>query len=299
MSERERPDLLCTEGLIDSGVVDFVWNQGWRKATADSLRKAQHGWSDENPVTTLPKKAVLACFCVHFPDVCGDLRHNYSHGRYVIISRDGDPPLREDFPDCVHHVFGINVASGNPRVTPIPMVFHAFWGFGEEIANAMVKPRKKTNRVLVSYSIDMPGAKHSPAYDARFTAIEYFRDKPWATVNEKLLQWQTRTGYISTPYPWGDYLALLREHDYLVVPVGYGTERVAQWEAMVLGTIPICIRCPELLHFSDTPIAWVNDWSEVTPEWCDANIHLIEQRSLERLKLSHWVERVREKKAEL
>jgi hypothetical protein len=73
---------------------------------------------------------------------------------------------------------------------------------------------------------------------------------------------------------------------------------MAAWEAMWIGTIPICLRHPELLHFADLPIAFVDNWRDVTPEWCDANAGLI-NRSAEKVTLAYWVERIREKRLEI
>ncbi len=291
-------DLLCTEGLLDSGVVDFVWSRGFRPATGEALHKAQHGWppEDQSPGEPLPSRAVIVCFCVHFPEVLECLAKNYPGGRYIIISRDGDPSLKlGNWPDCVHHVFAIAVPRPDSRATAIPMGFHAFNGWAERLQPVKEIPRERVNRVLVSHSLDT-GSVYNATHE-RITSIEYFRDKPWATVQPRLLNRQPGEG-INGAEPWEAYTARLRQHDYLAVPIGYGVERVAQWEAMVLGTIPICIRRPEFSYFSDMPIAFVDSWTEVTEEWCDANLGII-NRPMDKLKLSYWADRIREKRAEI
>jgi len=289
-------DLLCTEGLLEAGVVDAVWGNGWRPPTGEALHKAQHGWpADDRSGVDLQSAAVVACFCVHFPDVLADLGRR--QGRYVVITRDGDPPLQGGWPDSVHHIFAINVEHPSPRVTPMPMAFHAFRDNVDQMAAASELPRLRGNRVLVSHSLDMPGSVYVAGHQ-RITAIERFRHEPWATVNNSLLGWATRTGPVWPSWNWPEYAARLREHDYLAVPVGYGTERIAQWEAIALGTIPICIRHPALSHFADMPIAFVDSWSEVTPEWCDAHIDML-RRPKEKITLSYWVARIREKRAEI
>lgn len=289
------PDLLCTEGLLNSGAVDCLWwGGGFARPVVEALRMAQHGYSSESLHAALPDRAVVSCFSVHFPSLMARL--SGSDGRYIVVSRDMDPGLRDEvWPSCVHHIFAISVAEANLRVTPIPSGFQAFW---DGVPNVALARRDRVARVMVSHSLDNPKSNHWPGYKERFTSIEYFRDKPWASVSEKLLGWATRESDIAQPWPAPEYRDKLRAHDYLVVPVGYGIERAAGWEAMAFGTIPICCRRPELLHFSDMPIAFVDDWSDVTPEWCDANL-LLRQRSTEKLKLSYWVERIREKRAEI
>ena len=292
-----RPDLFCVEGLLESGVVDFVWGCGFRAPTVDSLCAAQHG-IDRSPGMALPDRAVIACFSMQFPDLVRTLAAHHVSGRYVILSRDSDPgALNDDWPACIHHVVSGNAPKATPRLTPIPGAFGPFWQIVDKTVDALRVPRRHTNRVLVSYSIDTPGSVYHAGHE-RITAIEYFRDKPWATVNENLLGWATRAGPVWPSWRHAEYLALVREHDYLVVPCGYGVDRMAQWEAMALGTIPICKKHPALLHFAETPIAFVDDWTDVTPEWCEANKGAIE-RSQRLIALSYWVARFRALRAEI
>lgn len=293
-----RPNLLCTEGLLDSGVIDCLWwGNGWSVPTVDSLRKAQHGYSSDELLVSLPECAVIACFSTHFPSLMERLDNHHGDGDYVVVSRDSDPGLRDaDWPACVRHIFAISVATSNRRVTPIPAGFQTYWdGVCVEYGERPVR----ANRVAVAHSLDDPRSSRWPGYTERFTSIEYFRDKPWATVSEPLLGWATRENHIAQPWPGPEYRDRLREHDYLAAPVGYGVERAAYWEAMALGTIPICHRHPELLHFSDMPIAFVDRWEDVTPEWCDANLSLWQTKSTDKLKLSYWTDRIREKRVEI
>lgn len=287
--------LVSTEGLVEAGVVDLVWGYGWRAPTIESLRAAQHG-IDQSPSTiALPKRAVIYTFNMALPRLLSQLASEGGDGHYVVISRDGDPSFRSALPPCVHHVFAIN-ATARAGVTPMPTGAY-FSADQRYVRKAAELPRKQTGRVLVAYSLDMPGSVYGPTHE-RITAIEHFRDKPWATVAPELLGWATRPSHIVPTWSWPEYLAKVREHEFLAVPCGYGVDRAAGWEAMALGTIPISPRHPELLHFSDMPIAFVDNWQEVTPDWLDAHRGLIE-RSTEKIRLSYWVDRVREKRAEL
>lgn len=289
-------DFLCTEGLLESGVVDLVWGYGWRPPTIESMRQAQHGTDQSPSPLRLPPAAVISCFNVYLPRVLAQIAAENPGGQYIIVSRDGDPPLRVSPPPFVHHIFAINVSAPGPRVTPMPTGAYAFVEH-KHFDTALQIPRSRANRVLLGYSLDMPGSVYHAGHE-RITAIEYFRDKPWATVNERMLGWATRSGPIWSSWSWPEYQAFVRAHDYVVVPVGYGVDRMAAWEAIVLGAIPICLRHPELLHFADLPVAFVDGWQDVTPEWCDANLALRE-RSAEKLALRYWVDRVAEKRAEI
>jgi hypothetical protein len=300
-------DLLCTEGLVESGVVDYVWDRGWREPTGLSLREAQHqDFQYPNEGAKLPKRAVIACFVHYLPQVFQQIdRDGNSDGKYIIIVGPGDQSLNENggpncnvhgWPPFVHHIFGSAVIEKTERVTPMPMAFHAFRSGYRPLANVPPRTIPSSNRVLVSFSLDLSNVYHPGS--ERIQAIEHFRDKDWATVHPKLLGHSGRTEGVH-PWPWEEYLGKVRQHDYLACPVGYGIERIASWEALTLGCFPINFKHPELLHFADMPMAFVDSWADVTPEWCDANRNIIDRGrdstgAIEKLKLSYWVERIRE-----
>lgn len=287
--------MLSTDGLVDAGVVDLVWDRNqWFNASVDVLRAAQHGGPLVSEPVTLPSRAVIACFSVHFPDMMAQL--SGAGGKYIIIRRDGDASLVNGaWSACVHHVFAIN-AIANPRVTPMPTGVYVF-GEQEYLVAADATPRTREKRALVAYSLDMPGSVYHNGHE-RITAIEYFKHHPWASVNERLLGWASRTGPVWSSFSWPDYLLELRKHDYCIVPRGYGVDRMSAWESMALGTIPVSLKHPELMQFSDMAIAFVDRWEDVTAEWCDANLSVID-RPKEKLFLDYWVGRVKEKRVEI
>ncbi len=303
-----RPDLLCTEGLLESGVVDLVFNRGWYPPTLEALSAAQHGYAREGMQTVpLPNTAVISCFLSQFPYLVPWVERYNPTGRYILIVRDGDPSIRDgggpncnvrEWPSFIHHVFGINVLEGSSRVTPMPGAFWAFWNYSApDIPTALDIPRSRSNRVVVCHRYDGGGA-FRPGHE-RLTSVDYFRTKSWATVHPKMLTMQGGPPLdVCHLWPHAEFLAQLRAHDYHAVPIGYGVERTAPWEAMALGTIPIVRKHPEYLHFADMPFAFVDNWEDVTEDWCDANLGIAE-RSTEKLKLSYWVERIREKRSEL
>lgn len=304
----QRPDLLCTEGLLEGGVVDIVFNDGWRRPLPNSLRAAQHGidWPKEDPRIPLPNVAVIAAFMVHFPAVLERLARENPGGRYILVLRDGDPSVCEGggpscnvrhWPNFIHHIFAINVLERSSRVTPMPGAFWAFWDYSAlDISTAIQIPRKAEGRVLVCHRHD-GGAVFKEDHE-RVRCARYFAAQPWATTHPKLVDLPSRPLDVADLWPHMELLKRLRAHDYHAVPVGYGVERTSSWEAMALGTIPISLRHPELLHFADMPYAFVDRWENVTPAWCDANLHLRE-RSIEKLTLSYWLDAIREKRKEL
>jgi hypothetical protein len=284
-------DLLCSPTLIESGIVDAVWCGGWRQPKMENFNFHGPAASIEIDQTTivLPHTAVVLVHIHQFDNAMAALP---SDGHYIVIFREGDPSLTPQkvasLPKCVHHVFSINVIESHPLVTPMPMAFHMHLRCAS-LATEFAKVEKtNSNTVYAAFSVE--GYRNYPDHE-RNSCVRHFKDKAWATVPDALKQGE----WVTTPVKEEEYLKQVRAHRYLAAPMGYGVERIAYWEAMVLGTIPICRKHKELLHFSDMPIAFVNDWSEVTPQWCEDNLHLI-NRSIDKLRTGYWVDRINEKK---
>lgn len=284
------PDMLCTAFLIKSGIADAVWNSGWREPLVTNL----HRNADASKATgniTLPKNAVIIGYVEHANSIINDLP---SDGKYILILREGDGNLNiTNIPSSVRQIYAVNVTQSHPLVTPMPMAFH-HGGDDEgemcfklnDIKNSI--SRDKQNTVLATFSIE--GYKNNPQHE-RLSCLNYFKDKNWATMPNQLKNKE----WVTSPIYCTDYRKMLRYHDYLAAPIGCAYERIAYWEAMFLGAIPICLRHPALLHFEDMPIAFVNKWEDVTEEWCYNNLGII-QKNMDKITLSYWLDKINEMK---
>ncbi|MES2179815.1 MAG: hypothetical protein V4550_18285 [Gemmatimonadota bacterium] len=285
-------DVLHTEGLLE--VVDYIWNKGWRSPTGGNLRLAEGDSPREgNSSWDLPQKAVVAVFQRELPDVLRNLEQRYSNGHYVIIARDGDAKLehilgRRDLPSYIHHMFAV-YAPDHPRITSMPFALR--WASQVEGLENIIAtiPRTSVNKVLVAHQ-NLHWFR--PGHERR-TANAYFRDKPWATVYEAP----------DNQYPMTNdgYLRALRSHDFFVAASGDGNadggiERQAMWEGLALGCIPICT--PRQAQWCDMPIYIVPDWTSMH-EAPSRDFVLSLNLSLDRFRLSYWIERIREKASEL
>lgn len=284
-------DLFTTEGLITSGAVDLVWGRGWRAPNYASLRAAEGdaGTGDELP---LPLRGVLFAFLRELPDALAAIERARPTGRFVVIARDGDSRLvnvlREGAIagtvrqcEAVKHLFSVHTEA-RPVVTPMPFALR--WkSQAQVLANAIRNvPRSRKNAVLCAHrtlNVLEPGHE-------RFTADAYFGNKPWATFYTAPME--------AYPIPYDWYVNEVRSHDYFVAASNPdGGERQALWEAMALGTIPICTRRTQA-RWANLPIALVDEWSDVTEQWCDAHIAELRSRSFEAMSLRYWVGRVEE-----
>lgn len=83
---------------------------------------------------------------------------------------------------------------------------------------------------------------------------------PWASV----IAYQD---FQKRPMNFQAYLEQLHRHKFTLAPPGGGMDCHRTWEALYLGTIPVCIRHSVYSWWSHKlPHVLVDDWSQVTPE---------------------------------
>lgn len=287
--------LLSSYSLGESGIIDGVWIQSTKKFHVPKISETCfHGYS-HHPEIQIPNNAVVLCFIHNLPDL---MQHatNHPNNNFIIVCREGDPSLTPNIvnskPQNVKHIFSINVTLNHPHVTPMPMAFHIGSDCLEVDAFAEKTDRVIENEVLAIFSTI--GYRERPDHD-RNRCLNHLRGKSWATLPLPLQNGE----WVNAPIPHRLYLDALFKHRYLACPMGYGVERIAYWEAMVLGAIPICLKYPELLHFSDMPFAFIDTWEQVTPEWCEQNKGIANNRNLEKLTVQYWVNQIQEAKNRL
>jgi len=283
------PDILYTEGLLP--VVDVVWDVGWSQPTVESLRSAE-GAAGQSRRTALPRRGVIAVFLRELPDMLRVLERDGGGGRYIVVARDGDSllsrVLTQGLPSCVQHLFAVYTQT-SARTTPMPFALR--WRTHvESLVPYLAVPRTKERSVLVAHQ-NLHWFR--PGHERR-VANAYFRDKPWATVREAP----------DNQYPMtnDEYLRALRSHDYFVAASGDGNqdggvERVAMWEGLALGCVPLCTR--RQVQWNDLPVAVVDCWEQVTEGLCDASIDALHNQSLDRVRLTYWLKKIYDKTREL
>ena len=106
------------------------------------------------------------------------------------------------------------------------------------------------NLVYMNFDVGTYQAERSNVYDK-------FHSKKWVTTGT----------YNRTPEDRLKFLNDTYDHAFTLCPHGNGIDTHRVWESLYLKTIPIVKRAPEYDDFKDLPIAFVNDWSDVTVEW--------------------------------
>ncbi len=241
-------------------------------------RLATHTFQEGVPV---PDEGIIYAYSRDAKKAMAAMRPS---GRYVLITRECDVNIdsshAELIPACVQKWFATNVVTEHPKIEATPYGLMADGGAENIIKRVLQRPRKKANRVLVCHMLPSEGFKDF--FRWRMDTIQLFGSKPFATV---LTDGRTMVD-------GGVYFDAMRDHEFVVSPWGLGWDCMRTWESLYVGSIPICRRHPSLNHFQDMPIAWVNDYSDVTPEWMDAVPDLFREKTTERLYMSYWKDRV-------
>ena len=293
-------DTFCTEGLVTSGVVDLVWGCGWRAPTYESMRSAEGGCfvgvhnsecADRNKGLVLPCKAVIFTFLRELPDTLTQIERERPDGHFVVIARDSDSTVESvlgvrGIHSAVKHLFTVHCMRETARITSMPFALRWADHVKGLSAVAAATARKHDNFVLLAHRLP----KHLSDNHERHAAYADLQDRPWVTA--------IRADGERDPLSNTEYLTALRCHDYFVAASNdNGAERHAMWEALALGTIPICTQRQR--RWAEMPIVVVDDWTDVTLSLCEEQIASARSKTMEKLSLAYWIEMVRQKAEDL
>ena len=121
--------------------------------------------------------------------------------------------------------------------------------------------------------------------------FDLFKDKSWVTVNTPECTFEGVEKYLRN----------MRNHKFAICPRGNGVDTHRLWEALYVGSIPIVRRDTAMHTFADLPICWVDNWTDVTPEFLEEEYNRIMTSSwnLKKLTIGYWESYIREKIEEI
>lgn len=204
----------------------------------------------------------------------------------VWISGHGDCGITADMYNEYSHNMKVWFAANREHIAPnlfaIPIgitndcndsPIHRVYGNISVMEQALTEPRSIKNTAYMNFQIHTYPQEREPVYNM-------FKDKPWVTVGsaEHTLNGRLR------------YLRDIRSHKFVLCPRGNGVDTHRLWETLYMECIPIVKRHIAMNDFTDLPICWIDDWSEVTPEFLESEYKRITQSTwnLEKLNFSYW-----------
>lgn len=140
--------------------------------------------------------------------------------------------------------FGVQVDTGHPRLTPMPLGIDAW--MVDTLSRARVRAREDRDiAIYLNCRLNREG---------REDCVAYWRSRPEAVIRE------------FDPEAVDTYADHLGRSHFVVSPPGHGWDCYRTYEAIVMGAIPIVLRRRPVSRVVDgLPVMQVNDWAECTP----------------------------------
>ena len=154
---------------------------------------------------------------------------------------------------------------------------HSIYGNVDSMIQVMNQPKQDKNLVFMNFNI-------SNYPQERQEVFNLFQDKEWVTkgVIENTLEGRTR------------FLHEIRNHTFVLCPRGNGVDTHRLWETLYMGSIPIVKKDIALKDFEDLPICFIDEWSEITPEFLAEQKQQILSKSwnMQKLNVSYWIDKI-------
>ena len=150
--------------------------------------------------------------------------------KYKLISHNSDENITEEYSkyidDKIIHWFAQNLMFKHPKVSVIPIglenKYYYINGIPSMFTNLINKSTNKKNKILFGFSV-------STNTEVRSKSLLELRENKNA---EEILE----------SLDGRKYLNLLRQYKYVASPPGNGVDCHRTWEAIILGTTPICLK---------------------------------------------------------
>lgn len=210
----------------------------------------------------------------------------------IWISGHSDFPITKEVFDAYEKNtkvwFATNKAYVHPKLISIPIGItnntnessdHPIFGNTDIMLEARKKPRTIQNLVYMNFLIHTFPQERQLCYDI-------FLGKPWVTIghSEKTMDARKR------------FLSEIRNHLFVLCPRGNGIDTHRLWETLYMGSIPIVKRDVAVQDFTDLPILFVDDWSDVTEDF----LHTQYQRmrattwNMKKLTFPYWKDMIQD-----
>lgn len=203
-------------------------------------------------------------------------------GRIVLVAAPSDATFCADLSPNVQAAFVSNNSLDDERVTNVP-----------------VGIRRKKVPYLDSVRLERSPARDRGLYanftvyradwfnrdkpHIRYTLAKRFADKDWVTSD---LADRARTSSETLCR----YYREITRHQFVLSPEGLGADCYRHWECLYLGAIPVIRKSTAMMTFSELPILFTEDYSEIEPSYLEMQWREFRERrfDLRRLRKSYY-----------
>jgi|694.fasta_scaffold90076_3 hypothetical protein len=181
------------------------------------------------------------------------------------------------------HWFATNKNVLNPKIHSIPLGIcadcddssvHPILGNKEQMIEVMKLPKRSKTLAYMNFRVENYPAERQQVY-------ELFKDTPWTKTDECVHTTDMRRNYLQE----------IRDSKFVFCPRGNGIDTHRMWEALYLGSIPIVKKYVAFHEFTDLPILFIDDWSDINETFLNQEyerITNINTWNMDKLKFGYW-----------
>ena len=229
------------------------------------------------------------------------MRQNPNARRRVVTHNSDieiDQQLASLRPTNVTKWYAINSTFSDPSITPVPLgIANSHCVITTKIDDIKrVNTRQERKKLLyVNHRVAaVDGVTRYPV--ERVNLMNLFLTKEsngesWFTIGSNCRNnTEQQRGGSSSRVVIDAYLNEMMEHKFVLCPRGNGLDTHRLWEALYSRTVPITRYEDGHRNFTDLPILFVNDWSEVTEEFLHRKYDEFHEKSWDysKLRASWW-----------
>lgn len=202
------------------------------------------------------------------------------HSDYPVVT-----PIAEKF----NTILCVNRETDNENVFGIPLgltndcddsPIHRIYGNKDVLLEVMNSKLEKENLIYMNFNVSNYPSERQQVFDL----FKNFNSVKIGSIDNSI---EGRTKFLKE----------IKSSKFVVCPRGNGVDTHRLWETLYMGSIPIA-KYEKTHHlFTDLPILFINDWSEITEEYLE-DIYIQYQNknwNLEKLKLSYWTNFIKNK----
>jgi hypothetical protein len=200
----------------------------------------------------------------------------------VCVIGHSDYPITDDIANRFKKVFCINRDTDSENVFGLPLGItnycddsdlHKIYGDKQIMIDVISQEIEKKNLIYINFNVN--------TFQERRYIFNLFSGKDW-----------TFTGNIdNTLEGRKKYLQEIKSSKFVICPRGNGIDTHRMWETLYMGSIPI-VKYHRAHHlFTDLPILFINDWSEINEDFLNTKYEKIKNNNkynMEKLKQSYW-----------
>jgi hypothetical protein len=193
-----------------------------------------------------------------------------------------DYPITDAISDKFKKVFCVNRSTKNENTFGIPLgitndcedsLLHKIYGNREIMIDVSHENPQKENLVYLNFNIQNFPSERQIVFDK-------FNSEKWVLLGKTGLTLESRIKFLRD----------IKSSKFVFCPRGNGIDTHRIWETLYMGSIPI-VKYENAHHlFTDLPILFVNDWSEIKEKFLEQKYQEIIQKewNLDKLKISFW-----------